>query len=65
MVEEAQALLRTRFEVYENKQDGAQRVGCDEYSVPKDVYRHIDYIAPTIQIVLVVQKTDLAHRVNF
>lgn len=47
-VSEAEALLRTQFNVY-RLNDGLEHVACEEYSVPKAIQEHIDLISPTIQ----------------
>lgn len=47
-VGEAEKLLDTRYNVYEND-DGAKIVACEAYSVPAAVQEHIDLITPTIQ----------------
>ncbi|KAK3330744.1 peptidase S8/S53 domain-containing protein [Apodospora peruviana] len=47
-VGEAETLLDTTYNVYENG-DGAKVVACEAYSVPATVQRHVDLITPTIQ----------------
>ena len=47
-VGEAERLLHTIYNVYENE-DGLELVACESYSVPADIQKHIDLVAPTIE----------------
>lgn len=54
-VSEAEALLDTVYNVYENDyihgedSNSAQIIACEAYSVPAAIRRHVDLVAPTIQ----------------
>ena len=41
-----EALLQTKYHIYENNATGHRNVACDEYHVPADIQKHIDYITP-------------------
>lgn len=47
-VSELEQLLHTTYDVYEHKDTGERVVGSDEYSIPKAVQKHIDYITPAV-----------------
>ncbi|KAH8688998.1 putative protease S8 tripeptidyl peptidase I [Talaromyces proteolyticus] len=47
-VDEAEALLGTRYDVWEHVDTGRMSVSCDEYHVSSDIRHHIDFITPTI-----------------
>jgi tripeptidyl-peptidase-1 len=47
-VEEAEALLKTKYYRYTHSQTGQAHVACDEYSIPEDIQRHVDFITPTL-----------------
>ena len=46
-VDEAESLLKTEFHVYEHE-TGQQHVACEEYSVPRLVQRHVDFVTPSL-----------------
>lgn len=48
-VGEVEDLLKTEYHVWEDD-DGAERVGCHEYSVPEHVAPHVDIIKPTVHM---------------
>ena len=45
-VEDAERLLKTKYHLWEHERSGTTNVACDEYSVPDEVRRHIDYVTP-------------------
>ena len=49
-ISEAEALLQTQYHVFEHSQTGDEYVACDEYHVPGDMSRHIDFVSPTINL---------------
>ena len=48
-IQEVEDLLKTEYHVWQDE-DGTERVGCDEYSVPQHVQPHVDIIKPTIHM---------------
>ncbi|KAK8034228.1 hypothetical protein PG993_009223 [Apiospora rasikravindrae] len=46
-IREAERLFRTEY--HESDRQGAVRLGCDHYSVPKHIQQHIDYITPGVK----------------
>lgn len=46
-VDEAEALLKTEYNVYEYE-NGQAHVACEEYSLPKNVREHIDFVTPSV-----------------
>lgn len=46
-VAEAEALLGTQYEIYEDS-EGEVFVSCDSYHVPKNLQQHVDFVSPTI-----------------
>lgn len=46
-IAEVEGLLQTEYKVYEHG-SGQLHIACDEYSVPKDIQEHIDFIMPTV-----------------
>ena len=49
-IEEVERLLATQYWQYQHIKTGENRFACDEYSLPKDVRKHIDFVMPTIQL---------------
>jgi len=47
-VEEAESLLRTKYDVYTNVETGKDHLACEDYSVPPSLRDHIDFITPTV-----------------
>lgn len=45
--DEAEALLKTEYHVYEYE-NGHPHVACEEYSLPKNVREHIDFVTPSV-----------------
>ena len=55
-VEEAEALLRTEYKIYDHADTGKPHLACDEYSVPLELRDHIDFISPTVQFDAIVKQ---------
>ena len=49
-VKEVENLIQTEYHHYEHLATGKSNIGCDEYSVPKHVTQHIDYITPGLKL---------------
>ncbi|CZR58166.1 probable tripeptidyl-peptidase 1 precursor [Phialocephala subalpina] len=47
-VSEAEQLLKTKYYEYKYSFSDETHVACDEYSVPKDIQGHVDFITPTV-----------------
>lgn len=47
-VDEAESLLGTQYNIWENDSTGETSISCDEYHVSADIQHHIDFITPTI-----------------
>lgn len=47
-VSEAEQLLKTKYYEYKHSLSDDAHVACDEYSVPEDIQRHVDFITPTV-----------------
>ncbi|GAB7357268.1 hypothetical protein MBLNU459_g8240t2 [Dothideomycetes sp. NU459] len=45
--DEAEALLKTEYNVYEYV-NGQPHVGCEEYSLPRQVREHVDFVTPSV-----------------
>ena len=43
-------LLTTRYYEYEDEEDGAFRLGCEEYFLPDNIGPHVDYIIPGLTL---------------
>jgi len=54
-IEEAEALLRTEYKVFNHVETGQPHIACHEYFVPREVRDHIDFITPTVQFDAVVK----------
>lgn len=63
-VDEAEALLKTKYHVYEHSESGQPHVACDEYSIPSHLRQHIDFITPTVHFdaKIKTRDSDLAKR---
>tara|TARA_R110002003_G_scaffold235_6_gene17011 strand:+ start:19006 stop:19764 length:759 start_codon:yes stop_codon:yes gene_type:complete len=49
-VAELEGLLNTEYHYYQHKESGGYRIACDEYGLPHQVRKHVDFIMPTIQL---------------
>lgn len=47
-VSEAEQLLNAEYYEYKHSLSDESHIACDEYSVPEDIGRHIDFITPTV-----------------
>lgn len=47
-VSEAESLLKTKYYEYTHLETGQAHVACEEYSIPEDVQRHVDFVTPTV-----------------
>jgi tripeptidyl-peptidase-1 len=47
-VEEAENLLRTEYFKYTHAGTGQSHIACEEYSIPEDVRKYVDFITPTV-----------------
>jgi len=47
-VNEAESLLKTEYTTYEHTASGVAHVACSEYSIPKHLREHIDFVTPTV-----------------
>jgi tripeptidyl-peptidase I len=56
-IEEAQSLLKTEYREYEHLATSKQSVGCEEYSIPADLRRHIDYVTPTVNTAVISKRS--------
>jgi tripeptidyl-peptidase-1 len=45
---EVEALIKTKYHVYEHGETGQLQIASDGYSVPAVVRRHVDFITPTL-----------------
>jgi tripeptidyl-peptidase-1 len=46
-VDEAEKLLRTRYNVYEHE-SGQPHIACEEYSIPTHLQEHVEFVYPTV-----------------
>ncbi|KAK0705925.1 Pro-kumamolisin, activation domain-containing protein, partial [Lasiosphaeria miniovina] len=49
-VEEAEALLQTRHDIYTAEANGDLHVSCENYSLPDSVRSYINFVLPTIHL---------------
>ncbi|KAF2083190.1 hypothetical protein K490DRAFT_70059 [Saccharata proteae CBS 121410] len=47
-VDEAEALLKTEYHVYQHARSGQLHVAADEYSLPVHVREHVDFVLPSV-----------------
>lgn len=47
-VSEAESLLKTKYYKYTHDQTGQGHIACEDYSIPEDVQRHVDFVIPTV-----------------
>ncbi|KAK5159672.1 hypothetical protein LTR04_004895 [Oleoguttula sp. CCFEE 6159] len=47
-VEEAESLLKTKYHIYDHVASGQPHVACNQYSLPKHIREHVDFITPTV-----------------
>ena len=46
-VDEAEELLKTKYNVYEHE-SGQPHIACEEYSIPAHVREHVEFVYPTV-----------------
>lgn len=46
-VDEAEELLKTRYNVYEHE-SGQPHIACEEYSIPAHLQEHVEFVYPTV-----------------
>ncbi|KAG9594897.1 subtilisin-like protein, partial [Aureobasidium melanogenum] len=46
--DQAESLLNTKYHVYAHGVTGQPHIGCDEYSLPKHLKDHIDFVTPSL-----------------
>jgi tripeptidyl-peptidase-1 len=47
-VDQAESLLHTKYHVYAHDVTGQPHIACEEYSLPKHLKSHVDFITPTV-----------------
>jgi tripeptidyl-peptidase-1 len=47
-VDQAESLLNAKYHRYEHDATGHPHIGCDEYSIPKHLKEHIDFVTPSL-----------------
>jgi tripeptidyl-peptidase-1 len=45
---EAERLLHAKYRLWEHDRTGNTHVSCDEYSLPSDVRKHVDFVLPSV-----------------
>ena len=46
-IKQAEELLKTTYHKYEHE-SGKPHIGCEDYSVPAEISKHVDFITPTV-----------------
>ena len=54
--EKAERLLHTEYYVYVHKTSGHTATACDQYHVPNNIQKHVDYITPGIKLLAPVKR---------
>lgn len=47
---EAAALLKTDYEVFEHLSTKKRALACSQYSLPREIRQHIDFVTPTVHL---------------
>jgi tripeptidyl-peptidase I len=47
-VAEAESLLKTKYYKYTHAATGQANVACEDYSLPEDIQKHVDFVTPTV-----------------
>lgn len=47
-VAEAESLLKTKYYKYIHVVTGQPHIACEDYSIPEDIQKHVDFITPTV-----------------
>lgn len=56
-VQEVEELIQAEYHIFGHKNTDQEQVACDEYSVPRAIHPHIDFITPTVRMTSVLQKS--------
>lgn len=56
-IAEAEKLLGTRYYQFKHAISGQSHVACEEYSLPKDLQEHVDFITPTVHFDVKIEKS--------
>lgn len=46
-IKEMERILKTQYHLYSQSHDSEMYLGCDNYSIPVHLHKHIDFITPT------------------
>lgn len=63
-VDKLQSLVKADFHVYENLQSRNDHIGTDEYSLPPDVARFVDFVLPGTTFATINKRADKKNVVN-
>ena len=47
-VSEAEDLLKTKYYKYTHAVTGQAHIACEDYSIPEDIQKHVDFVTPTV-----------------
>ncbi|KAE8153802.1 peptidase S8/S53 domain-containing protein [Aspergillus avenaceus] len=47
---EIESLFNTTYYEYHNRQTGKKAIACDEYHIPEEIQKHVDYVHPGIRL---------------
>jgi tripeptidyl-peptidase-1 len=47
-VGEAESLFRTKYHAWTHEESGEVHVACDEYSIPANIQKHVDFVTPSV-----------------
>ena len=47
-VGEAESLFRTKYHSWSHEETGSIHVACDEYSLPANIQKHVDFVYPSV-----------------
>ena len=47
-VSEAEDLLKTKYYKYIHTVTGQAHIACEDYSIPEDIQKHVDFVTPTV-----------------
>lgn len=59
--EEAESLLHAKYHIWKHDRTGKIHVACDEYSLPIDVRRHVDFVLPSVHFDTKIGSRDEVH----
>ncbi|KAH8820611.1 peptidase S8/S53 domain-containing protein [Xylogone sp. PMI_703] len=54
-VEEAEALLQTKYNIFSHSETEKEHLACEDYKIPQHLTQHIDFITPTVHFDAVVK----------